>query len=48
VVIISLAATIAVVSAIVLVQRGSGAGWTALLHVFRGQEDHPHWELLAQ
>lgn len=48
VIIISLAATLAVVTAILLAVRMSGSGWGALTRLFRDEDDHPHWELLAQ
>ena len=48
VVIISLAATLAVVTAIVFAVRMSSSGWGTLTRLLRGEDDHPHWELLAQ
>jgi hypothetical protein len=48
VIIISLAATLAVVTAILFAIRMSGTGWGSLVRLFRNQNDHPHWELLAQ
>ena len=48
VIIISLAATLAVVTAILFAVRMSSSGWGSLARLFRNQDDHPHWELLAQ
>ncbi|HEX5165158.1 MAG TPA: hypothetical protein VFV93_07180 [Thermomicrobiales bacterium] len=48
VVIISLAATLAVVTAILVAARMSSSSWGALMRLFRDDNDHPHWELLAQ
>lgn len=48
VVIISLAATLAVVTAVVFAVRVSSSGWGTLARLFRNEDDHPHWELLAQ
>lgn len=48
VVILILAATLAVVTAILFMVRASSAGWGTLARLFRSEEDHPHWELLAQ
>ena len=48
VVIISLAATLAVVTAVVFAVRMSSSGWGTLARLFRNEDDHPHWELLAQ
>ena len=48
VVILSLAATLAVVTAILFAVRISGSGWGSLARLFRNEEKHPHWELLAQ
>jgi hypothetical protein len=47
-IIISLAATLAVVTAILFAVRISSSGWGALARLFRNEKDHPHWELLAQ
>ena len=46
--IISLAATLAVITAIVFAARLGGSGWGALVRLFRDDNEHPHWELLAQ
>jgi hypothetical protein len=48
VVILVLAATLAVVTTILFMVRASSAGWGSLTRVFRSEDDHPHWELLAQ
>lgn len=48
VVILSLAATLAVVTAILFAVRVSSSGWGSLARLFRDDDDHPHWELLAQ
>jgi hypothetical protein len=48
VIFISLAATLAVVTAILFAVRLSSSGWGALMRLFRDDNDHPHWELLAQ
>ena len=45
---ISLAATLAVVTAILFAVRMSSSGWGTLTRLFRSEDDHPHWELLAQ
>ncbi len=48
VVILSLAATLAVVTAILFALRVSSTGWGSLARLFHNDDDHPHWELLAQ
>ena len=48
VVIISLAATLAVITAILVAVRMTSSGWGSLARLFRDDDDHPHWELFAQ
>ena len=48
IIIISLAATLAVVTAAVFAGRISSSGWGAISRFLRNEDDHPHWELLAQ
>ena len=48
VIILVLAATLAVVTAILFAVRISSSGWGSLTRLFRDDDDHPHWELLAQ
>lgn len=47
-VIVVLAATLAVLTAVLFAVRMSSAGWGTLARLFRDEEEHPHWELLAQ
>lgn len=48
VIILVLAATLAVVTAILFMVRASSTGWGTLARLFRSKDEHPHWELLAQ
>ena len=48
VVIIGLAATLAVITAVVFAARISSTGWGSLSRLFRNDVKHPDWELLAQ
>lgn len=48
VIILILAATLAVVTAVLFVVRASSAGWGSLARIFRSEDAHPDWELLAQ
>gem|GEM_PF-4511760 len=48
VIVVILAATLAVMTVAVVAVRMSSAGWGTLTRVFRSEDAHPHWELLAQ
>lgn len=48
VIIISLAATLAVATAILFAVRLGSSGWGAIVRLFRDDNEHPDWELLAQ
>ncbi|MEX1157721.1 MAG: hypothetical protein WEC79_02190 [Thermomicrobiales bacterium] len=48
IIIISLAAALAVVTAVVFAGRISSSGWGTISRLLRSEDDHPHWELLAQ
>jgi hypothetical protein len=48
VIIISLAAALAVATAILFAVRLGSSGWGASVRLFRDDNEHPDWELLAQ
>ena len=48
VLIISLAAAITIVTAVLFTLRFGETCWGAIVRAFRHEEDHPHWEWLAQ